>query len=282
MNHQIKNTLLLMCMIFFCYSYAENLEEEKQERFVNLGLDLIPRKKTFAYLNSILYDEFQGIADDAILTTQIAYGFTDFFGIQIFIPVFLRNFSDGQNTKGLGDILLDLQWRFVYNPHYVLLFETALSCPTGSTEKQPVLGTGNYMPFFGLSSLYSGDWLVDCEIDIITPIKRNNRKAGNQVVWEMIFGRRIKFKKDSDSNFYFALLVDGFYNGQNRINGVIDENSGGTLIILGPLMEWWRNNMRIQAGFEVPVVQNLFGNQIKFDFNTYLAFAFDLDFNKKS
>ncbi len=72
------------------------------------------------------------------------------------------------------------------------------------------------------------------------------------------------------------LELDGQHQRKNRFHGNIDHNSGGNAIYVTPSLWISSKDIAVQFGVSVPVSQNLFGNQRKFDYalNCNLACSF--------
>ena len=72
--------------------------------------------------------------------------------------------------------------------------------------------------------------------------------------------------------FAWMMEVDGQYSKKNRIKGNIVNNSGGNVVYATPSIWISSKELIIQVGVSLPVTQNLFGHQHKFDY------AFNLNF----
>jgi len=70
--------------------------------------------------------------------------------------------------------------------------------------------------------------------------------------------------------------IDGQYTGQNKIKGMFDLNSGGNVVYATPSIWVSSENFLFQFGVSVPLTQNLFGKQNKFDYalNLNVAWSF--------
>jgi hypothetical protein len=146
---------------------------------------------------------------------------------------------------------------------------------TGSINKNPPTGFGS--PSFFLGGTYyrtSIDWLVFTSHGVILTTSRHRIKAGDQFLYQFGLGRNIP--SSNDRIYAWILEVDGQYNKKNKVFGNLDTNSGGNAIFITPSFWISSKDLLFQAGVSFPVIQNLFGQQNKFDciFNLNVAWSF--------
>lgn len=93
----------------------------------------------------------------------------------------------------------------------------------------------------------------------------NGTKFGNQYLYQFGFGRNILGCKDK---LIIALMVDidGEYSEKDKINGVIDPNSGGNVVYITPSLWVSTKKLIFQLGVGYPIVQDLFGQQNKMNY----------------
>lgn len=75
-------------------------------------------------------------------------------------------------------------------------------------------------------------------------------------------------KNSKCSNWIFALMVeaDGQYSEKDKINGIINPNSGGNVVFITPSLWISSKKLILQFGIGFPVVQDLYGNQNKMNY----------------
>jgi hypothetical protein len=207
---------------------------------------------------------------------SVLFGITDNWSIFFNAP-FSPLMQDGcARSDGLEDFFIQLEYAF-YNKSTKCYQDQAtlvanITFPTGSIRKNPPTG-------FGAPSLFLGgtyyrtwvDWFVFTSNGAILTGPEHGNKFGDLFLYQMGFGRNIP----SPEGWIYAWMieVDGQYNKRNRINGVIDPNSGGNVIYVTPSVWVSSKEMLLQFGVSFPIAENLFGNQKRFDYALNLNFA---------
>ncbi|MCW8399409.1 hypothetical protein OQJ26_11465 [Legionella sp. PATHC038] len=238
---------------------------------VSFGENIIAKNETQFFLFA---DDFAGVDKHFVdVMPGILYGITDDLSIFINAPMAAGYVQNGKKSSGFEDAFLQLEDAF-YTKKTSSFVEQAtlvmnITLPTGSAQKQPPTGFGSPSFFIGstLSRMYV-DWFAFTSPGVVLTTRRNDTKFGNQFLYQAGFGRNIiNIKK-----WMFAWMVegDGQYAQRNRINGVIDFNSGGNVVYVTPSL--WASSKKVIAQFGVglPVTQNLYGNQTR---NSYVLVA---------
>lgn len=222
-------------------------------------------------------DEFSGKEKLTIdLIPSVLFGITDKWSIFFNFP-FTPELRDGRNkSSGLEDFFVQLEYAFYEKKtiHYVdqATIVVNITAPTGSIRKNPPTGFGSPTFFLG-GTFYRTwvDWFAFTSHGAILTTSDHGNKIGDEFLYQFGFGRNIP----SPPGLIYAwmLEVDGQYNKKNRIHGDIDPNSGGNVIYVTPSLWVSSKEMLIQFGVSLPVNQNLFGKQNKFDYALNLNFA---------
>lgn len=244
---------------------------------VHLGYN-VGRQKVTTKGVLILEQELETIQRDrgtsVIWETALAYGITRWLGARIFIPVFLKRKLDGFVARGVSDISLEAIFLKFLKPYNVLVGTVGVFFPTGSIDTQPRLGTGNYNIIMTADWLHSSPhWYCGFILRPIISIKRKERKPGSILNFQYLFGPKFEL---CNSKLPMALIweLDGVFRKQSKFNGIKDNNTGGTLIVTGPLISYKKGTSIIQARFLFPIVQNFRGQQPKIDFISGLNMQF--------
>ena len=110
---------------------------------------------------------------------------------------------------------------------------------------------------------------------LLTTKHDNNTKFGNQVIYQAGFGKNIAYSPD---NWIFMWMIElsGLYAQKRRIDGIIDQNSGGNVVFLGPSLWFSTERLIVQGGIAPVIYEHLFGDQPK-DF-VYITFNFGWKF----
>ncbi|MEX0939931.1 MAG: hypothetical protein WDZ41_01065 [Candidatus Babeliales bacterium] len=238
-----------------------------------LGGRITTQKGAWILQNTLEYIK-AGEEKELIWAAEFAYGLTKDIGVELFIPIFLKNAAAEGISRGLGDIIATVEWKpFVNGPHSLLVMG-GMKFPTGDRLAIPLLGTGTFDIVFNISAAhYSNNWYAALNIDTLLTTKRKGFKPGSVYEYELVFGRAINFMNKGSSKLFINLDLTGIYEKQDKINGIIDENTGGNVIFFGPLISWTRKNLLFEVLFQGPIAQNLFGNQSKFNYTTFFSFT---------
>lgn len=222
-------------------------------------------------------DEFAGrkkLTTDLI--PSILFGVTNNLTLYFNFP-FTPILRDGcHRSSGLEDFFLQLEYAF-YNKSTTTYVDQAtivanITAPTGSVKKNPPTGFGS--PSFFIGGTYYRtfvDWFFFTSQGAILTTSRHGTQFGEQFLYQWGFGR--SFFTPPGWIYAWMIELDGQYNRKNRIHGVIDKNSGGNAIYVTPSLWISSKEILIQFGISVPVNQNLFGRQRKFDYALNLNFA---------
>lgn len=222
-------------------------------------------------------DEFIGKKKTTIdLIPSVLFGVTDEWSIFFNTPFTPLLKDSPYSSRGLEDFFVQFEYAF-YNKStldYVdqATLVTNITFPTGSARKIPPTGFGS--PSFFLGGTYYRtwvDWFVFTSHGAVLTTSEHGTKIGDQFLYQMGFGRNFS---SPEGWIYAAMMeVDGQYNKKNRIKGEIDKNSGGNVIYVTPSLWISSKEMLIQLGISLPVYQNVFGHQNKFDYALNLNFG---------
>jgi hypothetical protein len=238
---------------------------------LSFGQNIIDKNETIIYLSA---DDFQGADRHSIdAIPSILYGITDRLSIYLVTPIAVNYKLKQNSSSGLEDAFLQLEYAFYSEKNHDFTDQativTNMTFPTGSATKQPNTGVGS--PSFFIGGTFNRDYINWFEFisdgAILTTTGDDNIKFGNQFLYQAGIGRNI-FNIDTKWIFAWLLEADGTYAQKNKINGLADPNSGGNTIFLTPSLWVSSKTLSFQLGFGLPVVQHLFGNQLK---NNYLV-----------
>jgi hypothetical protein len=211
-----------------------------------------------------------------VYETDVAYGFTESLGAVAFFPFFLQNTSlDGENVKGIGDMIFAGQWQFFKKDPHFALTTIGLQMPTGRSSTIPSTGSGTFNIFIELAAYHSSkDWYIGLDVDGFVPIKRRHKHPGFQFLWELKGGRIFTLPLKQESKLYVTLHIDGLLQKQSTFDHLIDPDTGGSVIFFGPLVSFsYGDEILIEFLFQKPIAQNLFGKQPNFDYTGFLTWT---------
>ena len=208
---------------------------------------------------------------------DISYGFNEKLGIELTIPIFIKRKSGPFSSWGLSNIIIQLEWTPFQREADQLLIMFGPVLPSGSKDKIPPIESGSIGAIFQLNAIHADEhWYAQTDWGAIINSQRGkNTKLGNLYFYTLSGGRRFKINSCSLSTYYLILEMSGFYFERDKLEGRIIEESGATLIMLGPLIAWSRENLLAQVLLQWPIGQHLFGQpRPKFDFRSAVSFQF--------
>lgn len=234
---------------------------------LSFGQNIIDAKQMQGLL---LVTDFHGKNQYFItLIPSILYAFTDDFSLFVSIPIDARNRQDCFHSSGGGDVFIQLEYAYYTKIDYTYINQATIlgnvSIPTGSAKKNPPTGFGANSFFVGTTlSRMEFYWFYFVSTGAIFNCSNHLDKLGNSYLYQGGIGRHIFNTKD----WLFAWMVEinGVYSWQNKVNGVIDPNSGGNTVYATPSLWISSENLTFQLGVGFPFLQSLRGKQNKNDY----------------
>jgi hypothetical protein len=144
---------------------------------------------------------------------------------------------------------------------------TSCLLPTGHPCRDPSTGFGSPSFFVGFTAYHIGiEWYYYVSPGVLLPTKYGNHtKIGNQFLYDCGIGKNISYKPDKWIFMWMIELI-GIYEQRDRINGIIDNDSGGNTVILAPSLWFSTDRIILQASIAPIISQDLFGDQSKDQF----------------
>lgn len=278
--------LIATFLLFFSLLHAEEKEEPPPIGNFSLPSSQQPTG-LFAFGGNIVdpgeiqwsffADDFEGskkrLSD---LIPSLLFGINETLSVLFTVPV-TPEFRNGCNrSRGLEDLFVQLEWAFYNHKNYCYQDQATLvanvTLPTGSPHKNPTTGFGAPALFLGMTYYRTYvDWLFFTSNGALLPFSDHRTRFGDQFLYQFGASRTIP----SPDGWLYALMfeIDGQYSKKNRIRGRTDHNSGGNVIYAVP--SFWASSkyFLIQFGATLPINQNLFGNQRKFDWGAAINIA---------
>jgi hypothetical protein len=206
---------------------------------------------------------------------SIIYGITDKCSLFVEVPVAVKFRSEEFTSRGLADLIVQLEGIVYINEVALVVNEITLvgnmTFPTGSAKKDPAIGFGSPTFFVGVTASHTGvDWYYFTSLgEQITTIHKGT-KFGNQFLYQFGLSRNIVYKTDKWL-FNWEIELNGVYRQRNKVSGMLDCNSGGNTLFLGPSLWFATQRFIVSGGISAVITEHLFGNQHK---TNYLAAAF--------
>jgi len=211
-----------------------------------------------------------------VLTSEIIYGFTVNLSGTLSIPYILERSSINQSS-GPGDVSLRTKYRFwrrdgvgVQDSAAVV---TGVKLPTGDDGKTPRLGSGSTDYLFALTvARESLKWYYfgDARYRLNTE-GGGGLRAGNVVFADFAIGIRPRKTKYLRPDLVLIAELNFESRDRNELFGVDVADSGGTRLFLSPSFFYTYRNWALKGGIQLPIDQDLNGNQLESDYRYSLA-----------
>lgn len=128
-------------------------------------------------------------------------------------------------------------------------------------------GSGSFDPFAGIVATYQTlAFQLDAQASYKVNTKANSFEFGDVArldgslqyrVWPRTLGSGVP-------GFLYAVLETNLiHQDKNRIGGVSNDNSGGTTLFLSPGLQYVTKRWIVEAGVQLPVIQNLNGTALE-------------------
>ncbi|HSC24603.1 MAG TPA: hypothetical protein VLB80_00090, partial [Candidatus Babeliales bacterium] len=186
---------------------------------------------------------------------SVIYGINDTISLFIELPIATKFQLNNNVARGIGDLLVQCEG-VVYAKETAIMANVItlvgnIGLPTSSAHTEPLigLGGGSTTVFFGFTASHTGqDWYYFVSSGANLTTSRKGTKFGNQFLYEGGISKNICYKVDSWI-FNGMIEFDGIYKQRDKINRVIDGNSGGNQLFFYPSL--WFSTQRFLGQFGV-------------------------------
>lgn len=269
----------------------EKLKQEKPPEIGNFALPTSQQPSALFGFGANVIDKGEVqlfLAGDAYLGSHrtisdinpsVLFGVTDDLSIYFNFP-FAPYYSDQcKSSNGFEDFFVQLEY-VIFNKStrcYVdqATFVSNVTLPTGSTHKYPPTGFGAPSVFLG-ATFYRMmvKWFAFTSQGAVLTTSHHRTQFGYQFLYQFGIGRNIPSPKGWI--YAWMLELDGQYNKKNILHGTTDKDSGGNTLYLNPSLWFSSKYTQIQCGIIIPLNQNLYGDQRKFNYglNINMAWSF--------
>jgi len=195
----------------------------------------------------------------------LLYAFNNHCSLYVAAPFATQStFFDGQQN-GIENIQVQIEFDLYNNDKEKasdeITFVGAVLIPAGSPFSNPATGFTAPSFFLGTTASHMAvEWYFFVAAGALLTAPRNKTKFGDVLLYDCGIGRNIHGNPD-DYILTAILEINGFYDGPDIINGVLDCNSGNNTIYVGPSLWFSTKKLILQAGIEFPIVEQLRGIQ---------------------
>lgn len=223
----------------------------------------------------------------------LIYGFTEKLAIIGILPYLDKRLRAGEverGDRGLGDATLLARhqvWQ-VDRPGETFRGQllAGLELPTGRDDArdslgrlpQPLqLGSGGYDPM--VAAVFSWQrlqWQADFDVIYKINDEANGFRFGDTLAHDAAFQYRLWPRNLSQSGVpsfvYGVLELNGTWAERDRLDGAELADSGGYQLFVSPGLQYVTQRWIVEIATQVPIVQNLNGNQLETDYTIVAGF----------
>ncbi|MFQ5652864.1 MAG: transporter [bacterium] len=223
----------------------------------------------------------------------VVYGARPGLSLILMVPTIVRSFEQTRNgtritqtDAGVGDLTFLAKYRFYKKDSFFksrqIAVQAGLKFPTGPDDlkdaqgaplPQPMqLGSGSVDGRFALTFTEARKrWFFTGDLGYELNTAGDDFEFGDVVRYDLAVKFRFhpaRFKDGPLKQHFVFLELNGLINRKARSKGVELANSGGHQIFLAPGVQiFLLENVLLEAGIQLPLVQNLNGRQLGTDFN---------------
>jgi len=208
---------------------------------------------------------------------ELTYGITGDWSAGLEVP-YAFNQVGNKTDQGLSDLSIFTKYRFwrkdslgAQQSAAVLL---KVKTSTGDETSELPVGTGTTDSILGLAYGYeSRRWYRWAS----ARYRRNGTNnsgfhRGNKLLLDFVAGIRPKLTSYTEPDTVLLLELNGELADPADINGTDLANTGGDQWFLSPGIFWTRRNIAIKAAVQIPILNNLNGNQEQDDYRLKVVF----------
>ncbi len=224
------------------------------------------------------------------LVSVLGYGITRdvaLFGILPYVDKQLDLDAAGQRVtrgdKGVGDLTLIGRYTAYTSDGPGRTARIApflgIKAPTGRDKAQDSLGvlphdvqpgSGSWDFLGGVVATYQTlDYQLDAQLAYKTNREANGFRFGDVSGADVSLQYRLwpqELGGGVPAFLYGVLEANLVHAGRNKVSGVTDPNSGGTSLFFSPGLQYVTQKWILEAGLQIPVVQDLNGTALKNDY----------------
>lgn len=282
----------LIVMLFFCDGFAAKGDEpikvgnfalptsQQPGPLLGFGQNIVDKHDAQVFLfPDFLIGPCKRFSE---LAPSILYGIRDDLSLFIELPIAASFCLASQCSSGPEDLIVQLEYAFYTNKNFQAVNQCtaigALLLPSGNERKDPPTGYGSPSFFLaGTASHLSNQWYCYLSPGMVLTTEHNHHtKVGNIFGFQTGFGKNITYTPDS-MIFMWMIELSIIHSQKRKVDGIIDQNSGGTVVMLCPSLWFSTDRFIMQAGIAPIISERLFGCQLKD--SMYVVFNFGWKFH---
>ena len=229
------------------------------------------------------------------ITNTLVYGVTPDLALFAIFPYIFRNVeltdpSSGKiidkNDSGIGDLTLIGRYT-IYAKDYpsgTARFAplAGIKLPTGDDDLEPITTESIDFQLGGVSTITWDFGRHEVDADIIYRIntEAEDFEKGDDLIYDLAYEFRVypwTLPDVGAPNFlYLVAEANGIFSQKSELNRKTIDNSGGSILFLSPGIQFVTKRYILEASIQLPVIQDLNGNQVETDFVFTAGFRVNL------
>ena len=229
------------------------------------------------------------------ITNALVYGVTPDLALFAIFPYIFRNVeltdpSSGKridkNDSGIGDLTLIGRYT-IYAKDYpsgTARFAplAGIKLPTGDDDLEPITTESVDLQFGAVSTITWDFGRHEIDADIIYRIntEAEDFEKGDDLFYDLVYEFRVypwTLPDVGAPNFlYLVAEANGIFSQKSELNRKTIDNSGGSILFLSPGIQFATKRYILEASIQLPVIQDLNGNQVETDFVFTAGFRVNL------
>jgi len=229
----------------------------------------------------------------------LGYGITSdwaIFGVLPYVDKSLELTQSGvqrtRSTNGIGDLALFGRYTVFKDNVPGRTFRVApfagLELPTGEDDETDglgrlpasvQLGSGSVDPFGGIVATYQTlNFQLDAQASYRVNTEANDFEFGDVARFDASIQYRLwpRTLGSGVPGFLYGVFEGNLiHQNKNRSNDSKDPNSGGTTLFLVPGLQYVTQRWIVEAGVQIPVIQDLHGTALEKDYIVRFGFRFN-------
>ena len=229
----------------------------------------------FIVREQLVINESKGSRTETSIVSTLVYGVTPDFALFGTMPY--TNIDTGTaDMQGMGDSKMFGRYTVYTDDFQGGTFRIAPFAGVKLPTNQDNTGTDSWDMFGGLVATYgSVAWEVDGQISYQANTEANNFEAGDIARADASLQYRLfpaTLTATTDSFINGVLEANLIHKDKNKASGIENQNSGGTTLFLVPGLQYATERYVLEAGLQIPVIQNLNGTALENDYILHTGF----------
>lgn len=228
-----------------------------------------------------------GITNDVMLSASLPYlRKTDIKELELHEESDEPHVNHLGDSKGLGDLNLSVQWRFLHCPNqYAIAALFGVIAPTGDNhvldnfgrrfeiEHQP--GGGAWNPSVGFAATMKVAEQSQLDGNLVYTKVNTGAEAtnlGNYANYNIAITQQLIDCKNNETTLLGILELNGLYQNKIKVGDHYEKNTGGHILYLSPGLKYTYQRFTPYVSVGIPIYQHINGEHPKISYRALAGF----------